>query len=173
MYYPYYYKFFNFVSTYYYVEFEYLIIYSLLGIIKIKNNLLSYAVSIDNIMYHFMINESFSRMLNSFSKLIWHGHIKKYRIRGVGYRQLHYYGDLLKFKLRYTNVLFVFLPLIILTYYKHKRRRFHSLFGLNKQFIENYVDFMVSFRRSNIYTKKGFFRKNKIIQFKKKKKRGL
>lgn len=90
----------------------------------------------------------------------------KYRMRGLGYRQFTYYGDLIKMRLRYSHVLFRFLPYSLLTFCKKKLRKFYGIYGLDRQLVTRYAFLFTSFRVANIYTKKGFFKRNTIVKFK-------
>lgn len=148
-----------------------LVLYSSLGIIKIK----------DTFLYNFFISKEcfyiserdfrFEFFFNNLLLLINYGYIQRYRIRGLGYRQKHYNGDLLQIKLRYSHVMFRYLPYSLLTYSKLKKRTYHTIYGFNKSLVNQYIMLWISFRVANIYTKKGFFKKYKLVNFKKKAKR--
>lgn len=63
--------------------------------------------------------------------LINNGYFNKFKIVGVGYRQFSS-DNIVIYKLRYSHLVYNILPFNILTFKKHKRRKFFTLFSLNK-----------------------------------------
>jgi hypothetical protein len=116
-----------------------LVLYSSLGIIKIKDSLLENFFLCKECFYISERDFRLESFFNSIIFLINYGYMQRYRIRGLGYRQKHYYGDLLQIKLRYSHVLFRFLPFSLLTYSKLKKRTYHTVYGLNKSLVNKYV----------------------------------
>lgn len=58
------------------------------------------------------------------------------------------------------------LPLDILTTRKNKKKKYFTLFSLNKNKLNKVLHIRLSYRIMNIYTKKGFFKKNNKYYYK-------
>ena len=145
--------------------------YSCLGMIKIKNYELNNILIHNKTWYTKYNTINLELFLNFIILLINYGYSQKYRLRGLGYKQNNFNGYLLQFKLRYSHVLFRYLSFNLITYNISKRRKFFTIYGLNKDIVNKYLMLLLSFRISNVYTKKGFFKRNKKVLFKKKKKK--
>lgn len=152
-------------NIFFYIEYSFFIFYSFLGIIKIKNK--------DLIFFFIKLNTLFSRKINNniifFLKFIFllinQGYTNKFKVIGVGYRQF-YSDNIVVYKLRYNHLIYKILPFNILTFKKHKRRKYFTLFSLNKNELNKIMHIWLTYRIKNIYTKKGFFKKNKQVFFK-------
>jgi len=160
-------NFFNLnTNLIFYIEGNYLILCGFLGIIKIKKKLLLNFFIKKNLLFSYYFYRSITLFLNNIVVLINYGYSNKFKIIGVGYRQF-YDNNLVVYKLRYSHLIYNILPLNILSFKKHKKKKFYTLFGLNKNDINKMLHIWLSYRVPNVYTKKGFFKQNKIINFKK------
>lgn len=150
----------------FYLEGNVLILYSNLGILKIKSQSLIEVFAFKHFYYSIHNTISVESILKDVFILINYGYAKKYRLRGMGYMLKTAKGALLKFRLRYSHVLYRFLPFNLLTYAKAKKRKYYTIFGIERELIHKYLLLWSSFRQVNIYTKKGIFMKYKKIVFK-------
>lgn len=125
-------KYFSIVNNIYvYIEYNFVILYSFLGILKVKNNDFIRVFIKKNIMFSIRMNPSMVFFIRNIFLLISYGYFKKFKLVGIGYRQF-YSNNIIVYKLRYSHLIHNILPLNILTFKKHKRRKFFTLFGLNK-----------------------------------------
>jgi len=157
--------FYIFNNIFFYIEYDFFVFYSFLGIIKIKNK--------DLITFYIKCNTFFSRFINNnivffldfIFVLINQGYFNKFKIVGVGYRQF-YSDNIVIYKLRYSHLVYNVLPFNILSFKKHKRRKYFTLFSLNKNELNRIMHVWLGYRIKNVYTKKGFFKKDKHVYFK-------
>ena len=152
-------------NIFFYIEYDFLILYSYLGIIKIKNkDLINYFIRF-NTLFSRVVNNHILYFLRFIFLLINQGYFNKFKIIGVGYRQF-YSNNMVIYKLRYSHLIYNILPFDILTFKKHKRRKYFTLFSLNKNKLNKVMHIWLTYRIKNVYTKKGFFKKNKKVFFK-------
>lgn len=149
----------------FYKEYNFVITYSLLGSIKIKDSFFSNFYIKLNILFSRNIISSFKSFLNRLFKTINIGSVNKFSLTGVGYRKF-YSDNIVVYKLRYSHLIYKILPLNVLDFKKHKRRKFFSLFSLNQDLLNKVTYRWLSYRITNIYTKKGFLKKDKKMLFK-------
>lgn len=161
----------NLNVIFYYIECNMLVLYSSLGIIKIRDSLISNVFLFRDFFHTYSRDFILETFLKKLIFLVNYGYLQRYRLIGLGYKQKNYYGDVLQIKLRYSHILFRFLPYELLTYSISKRRKFHTIYGLDKSLVNQSTMLMISLRVANIYTKKGFFKKHNLVSFKKKAKR--
>jgi len=130
-----------FLNTYvfFYIECDILILYSPLGIIKIKKKEFSFCyVKKHNFMSYFF-NNNLSFFIRNIFLLITHGYFNKFKIIGVGYRQF-YSNNIVVYKLRYSHLIYNILPLNLLLFKKNKKRKYFSLYGLDKDKVNNIIN---------------------------------
>lgn len=152
-------------NLFFYLECDNIIIFSNLGIIKIKNNSLIDFFIIKYSLYSYWFNNSISFFFRHLFLLTSYGYTNTFKIVGVGYRQF-YSNNIVIYKLRYSHLIYKVLPLDILTFKKKKKKTYFTLFSLNKNKLNNILHIWLSYRIANVYTKKGFFKKNHTINFK-------
>ena len=153
-------------NIFFYIECNFFILYSFLGIIKVKNKDLIRFFWSKNIIYtNYFINQ-ISFFLHELFLLINNGYFNKFKIIGVGYRQF-YSNNMVIYKLRYSHLIYNILPLDIITFKKKKNKKYFTLFSLNKNRLNKILHLWLLYRVPNVYTKKGFFKKGKKYNFKK------
>lgn len=160
-----------------YIEYDIFFFFSVLGIIKIKLTSLQYLYFKDKLFFYINIHKNNGKIYKIFDKLIHlgiNGVYLKYALLGIGYRQLSA-NNLLAYKLRYHHLIYRILPLEVFTLRKKKTFKFffYTLISLNLNKVNNILDNILSFRVSNIFTKKGFFKQNKYLKFKLNKKKTI
>ena len=142
-----------------------IILYSHLGIIKIRNKLLKSFFIKKNTFFSLFTHYN----IISFVKLIFHtinfGYTNRFTLVGIGYRQF-YSNSVVVYKLWYNHLIFKTLPLDIITFKKNKKRKYFSIFSLNKNKVNKIINVWSSYRIMNVYTKKGFFKKNNAYYYK-------
>ena len=155
-------KQFFFLSNiiFFYIEFDFFIFYSTLGIIKIKNKNLTHYLLKANTLLTLANNTTLVFFMNIIDKLINFGYVNKFKLVGVGYRQF-YSNNIIVFKLWYSHLVYKILPLNILTFKKNKKKPFFCLYSLDKNNLNRVLHLWLSYRIRNTYTKKGFLKKNK------------
>lgn len=72
-----------------YIEFDFVIVYSQFGIIKIKNDILNTLFSKNNLLYSIFINKNYTFFLKIIFILINFGYTRKFTLVGIGYRQFY------------------------------------------------------------------------------------
>ena len=154
------------INTYFfYIEFDMLILYSSIGIIKIRNKLLKYFFIKKNIFFSLFTHYN----ILSFVKLVFHtisyGYTSRFTLVGIGYRQF-YSNSIIVYKLWYNHLIFKTLPLDLITFKKNKKRKYFSVFSLNKNKLNRIINIWSSYRIMNVYTKKGFFKKSNVYYYK-------
>jgi hypothetical protein len=125
-------RYFSIINNIYvYIEYNFVILYSFLGILKVKNNDFISLFIKKNIIFSIIMNPSIVFFIRNVFLLTSYGYYKKFKLVGIGYRQF-YSNNLIVYKLRYSHLIHNILPFNILTFKKHKRRKFFTLFSLNK-----------------------------------------
>lgn len=151
--------------SFFYIEFDFLILYSHYGVIKIKNDMLTTFFCKNNLLYSLFINKNIVFFIKNIFILINSGCMNKFTLVGIGYRQF-YSNNIVIYKLWYNHLVYKILPLDLLTIKKSKKRKYFTLFSLNKNKLNKVLHIWLSYRIMNIYTKKGFFKKNKKYYYK-------
>ena len=152
-------------SSFFYIEFDSLIIYNFLGIIKIKNKQLTSFLIKKKTLSSWWLNDAIVHFIKYIFLLILFGYNNKFKLIVIGYRQF-YSNNMIVFKLRYSHLVYKILPFDILTLKKTKKRKYFVLYSLNKDNLNRIMHLWLSYRRLNIYTKKGFFKKKHKYLFK-------
>jgi len=93
----------------------------------------------------------------------------RFRINGRGYRLFSELNHIL-FKLGYSHVIHFTVPVQYEMQKKEKNQSFFKISGIGFSNINNLLYKIKSLRQPNIYSKKGIFVKNQIINFKEGKK---
>lgn len=150
---------------FFYIEFDFFILYSFLGIIKIKNESLTSFLSRYNSIYSWSLKDEIVFFLKSIFLLINFGYYNKFKLIGIGYRQF-YSNNIVIYKLRYSHLVYKILPFDILTFKKKKKRKYFWLYSLNKNNLNRILHLWLSYRIMNVYTKKGFYKKNQKYYYK-------
>ena len=153
-------------TVFFYIECEYLVMYSSFGILKIRKQSLIHLLVFKNSITSYVINYNITYFLNTVYGSIINGYTSRFKLIGVGYRQ-YYSNNIVMYKLRYNHLVYNVVPLNIITYKKHKKKKFFSLFSLDSNKLNNIVHLWMTYRVPNVYTKKGFFKKGKTVIFKK------
>lgn len=149
-----------------YLECNYSIVYSTLGIIRIKSQHLS-DLFINKLTFcSIKVNITLTLLLREIFLLISLGYFSKFKIVGVGYRQF-YEDNVVVYKLRYSHLIFNILDLDVLVAKKHKKKKYFTIFSLNKFKLNRILNIWLLYRVPNVYTKKGFLKKGVTINFKK------
>jgi len=117
--------------TFFYIEFDFIIVYSHYGIIKIKNDVFYALFFKNNILYSLFINKNIVFFIKNLFILINSGYTSKFTLVGIGYRQF-YSNNIVIFKLWYNHLVHKILPLDLLTIKKNKKKKYFTLFSLNK-----------------------------------------
>ena len=153
-------------NFFFYIENNYIILCSKLGIWKVQNtffkNLFIYE---QNNLVSSYFDRSLMLYLKDLFLIINFGYFSKFKIIGVGYKQF-YIDNIVIYKLRYSHLIYKILPFQLLSFKKTKKKKFYTVFGINKNNVNSIVDMWTTYRISNVYTKKGFFKKNKKVYFK-------
>lgn len=116
---------------FFYIEFDFYILFSFLGIIKIKNSSIVSFFLKKNTLFFFSINDSVIFFIKSIFLLIDYGYFNKFTLVGIGYRQ-YYSNNIVIYKLWYNHLVYKILPFDIITFKKNKKRKYFTLFSLNK-----------------------------------------
>lgn len=116
---------------FFYIECNFFILYSFLGIIKVKNVNLPVFFIEKHTLYSNNFNITFAFFLRELFNVINNGYFNKFKIIGVGNRQF-YSTNIVIYKLRYSHLIYNLLPLDLLTFKKHKKKKYFTLFGLDK-----------------------------------------
>ena len=146
---------------FFYIEFDFLILFSFLGIIKIKNKHLVLFFLRQNTLFTLATTNTIIFFMKTIHFLINFGYVNKFKLIGVGYRQF-YSNNIVVFKLWYSHLVFKVLPFDIITVKKTKKKTFFRLYGLNKDNVNRILHLWLSYRIRNPYTKKGFVKRNKL-----------
>lgn len=116
---------------FFYIEFDFFILYSFLGIIKVQNKSLVSFFMKKNSLFTVFLNNSIIFFIKSIFLLINFGYFNKFTLVGVGYRQF-YSNNIIVYKLWYSHLIYKILPFDILTSKKGKKKKYFTLFSLNK-----------------------------------------
>jgi len=126
-----------------YLESNFFILFSKLGILKIKNHLFFNFYYFTNQEVNSLIssyyNRSFSLYLKDLFLIINYGYFNKFKLIGVGYKQF-YINNVVVYKLRYSHLIYKVLPFNLISFKKHKKKKFYTIFGLNKTHVNSIID---------------------------------
>lgn len=75
--------------SFFYIEFDFLILYSHYGVIKIKNDMLTTFFCKNNLLYSLFINKNIVFFIKNIFILINSGCMNKFTLVGIGYRQFY------------------------------------------------------------------------------------
>jgi len=153
-------------KIYIYIECENIILFSPIGIIKFKHPKNIDFIKKEQLLLSYNKQTEIVLFFREIFLLITKGTFTKFKIVGVGYRQM-YANNVVVYKLRYSHLIYNVLPLDIITNKKQKRKTYHTLFSLNKNKLNNVLQMWLSYRIPNVYTKKGMFKKDQIVRSKK------
>jgi len=149
-----------------YIECNFCIAYSSLGIIRLKSNHLSNLYYTRNTVTSLTVNNTVSFILRELFILISLGYTNKFKLVGVGYRQF-YENNIVVYKLRYSHLIYNVLDFAVLTTKKLKKKKFFTVFSLNKNKLNRLFNIWLLYRVPNVYTKKGIIKKGSSLNFKK------
>lgn len=125
--------------VFFYLECDFFIFVSHLGIVKVRNIKLMNLYIERSIIKSFVISYQVSRLLSYIFLLISKGYKNQFKLIGVGYRQF-YSNNMVVYKLRYSHLIYNILPIDILSFKKNKKKKFFSLYGLNKERINTMIN---------------------------------
>lgn len=108
-------------------------------------------------------------LLHYYIKMNYFGKAIRFRINGRGYRLFSELNHIL-FKLGYSHVINYTLPIQYEMQKKEKSQSFFKISGIGISNFSNILYKIKSFRYPNVYSKKGIFLRNELIQFKEGKK---
>lgn len=114
-------------------------------------------------------NKYFLNLLTFYLKTSYFGTAIRFRINGRGYRLFNETNHIL-FKLGYSHVINYTLPIQYEMQKKEKSQSFFKISGLGISNNSNILHKIKSLRYPNVYSKKGIFLKNELVQFKEGKK---
>lgn len=177
-------------DNYYYIESNKLFIFNKINIIKFKliENLFYFNIdnNINNLNYSLSVLFTKSKVylnvskyylrylslcnyhINVLSYLIKYGTVEYLYLKGIGYK-VYDSMNCIFLKLGYSHYIYYFLPMEFSLSVKKKRRLLKFNY-FNKWYMNNIIYKIQNFRISNIYTKKGIFRRNQLIIYKEGKK---
>lgn len=158
--------FFSKNNFFFYKECNIFLFYTSLGIIKIKKNRLINLFIRKNFYHLYNLYFFKFQLFNNLIKWINFGYFNKLRIVGIGYRRF-YDNNAIVYKLRYNHLIYKVIPFDIVTFKTRKRRKFIPFFSFNEPVNNKIFHIFLLYRISNVYTKKGFFKMNKRVNFKK------
>lgn len=149
-----------------YIECNFCIAYSTLGIIRIRSNNLTQLYYKKYTVTSLNVNHTVTFLLRELFILISLGYTNKFKLVGVGYRQF-YENNIVVYKLRYSHLIYNVLDFSVLTTKKLKKKKFFTIFSLNKNKLNRLLNIWLLYRVPNVYTKKGIIKKGSTFNFKK------
>ena len=112
------------------------------------------------------VNHTLSSLLSELFLLIYLGYYNKFKIIGVGYRQF-YDNNIVVYKLRYSHLIYNVLDLSLLVTKKLKKKKYFTVYSLDKSRLNRLINVWLNYRVPNVYTKKGFIKRGSTVRFKK------